>query len=467
MIDCLLPSSTSTPCVPIRFVEPGEGNDHLKGLTGAQTAYLEATGFTPSAGRIALLPDAEGGLALVLFGLGAAGDAERTPLAPGKLADGLPAGTYRFDNAPDDSTLAVVAFALSRYRFDTYRGGRDGGTDNSDVKLIVPADVDEADVLRIVEGISLARDLINTPSNDMGPDELEAAARTLAESHGAAVSVTTGEHLLEAGFPMIHAVGRASARQPRLIDISWGDASAPKLTLVGKGVCFDTGGLDLKPAAGMLMMKKDMGGSACVLGLASMIMAAKLPVRLRVLVPAVENAVSANAFRPGDVLESRKGLSVEIGNTDAEGRLVLGDALTLACEEEPDLVIDMATLTGAARVALGPDLPAVFTGDDALAADISRHSDSAHDPVWRLPLWQPYMKMIDSKIADINNAGTGGFAGAITAGLFLSRFVTDTARWVHVDAYCWNQSSRPGRPEGGEAQVIRGLYALIKERYSA
>jgi leucyl aminopeptidase len=466
MIDCLLPSSTSEPSVPIRFVEPGESKDYLNGLTEPQCAFLEATGYAPTAGRIALLPDAAGGLALVMFGLGAAGDADRTPLLPGKLADALPAGTYRFDNAPDDAALAVLAFALGRYRFTAYSGAKNGDTETSDIKLVVPADVDEADVRRIAEGISLARDLINTPANDLGPDELEAAARALAERNGAAISVTTGEYLLEAGFPMIHAVGRASDRQPRLIDISWGDASAPKLTLVGKGVCFDTGGLDLKPAAGMLMMKKDMGGSACVLGLASMIMAAGLPVRLRVLVPAVENAVSANAFRPGDVLESRKGLSVEIGNTDAEGRLVLGDALTLACEEEPDLIIDMATLTGAARVALGPDLPAVFTGDEALAADISRHADSAHDPIWRLPLWQPYMKMIDSKIADINNAGTGGFAGAITAGLFLSRFVTDTARWVHVDAYCWNQSSRPGRPEGGEAQAIRGLYALIKERYS-
>jgi leucyl aminopeptidase len=266
---------------------------------------------------------------------------------------------------------------------------------------------------------------------------------------------------------MIHAVGRASTRAPRLIDLSWGDDSAPKLTLVGKGVCFDTGGLDLKPAAGMLMMKKDMGGSACVLGLASMVMDAKLPVRLRVLVPAVENAVSGNAFRPGDVLSSRKGLTVEIGNTDAEGRLVLADALTLACEESPDLLIDMATLTGAARVALGPDLPALFTTDETLAADIARKSEAAYDPVWRLPMWQPYMKIIDSKVADINNAGSGPFAGAITAGLFLSRFVDTGTAWAHFDAYCWNQSNRPGRPEGGEAQVIRGLYAMIKERYGA
>jgi len=466
MIDCLLPSSTSAPSVPIRFVEPSEANDHLDGLTDRQRAYLEATGFKPGAGRIALLPDDDGALALVLFGLGAPGDADRTPFLPGKLADALPAGTYRFDNASDDDALAVTAFALGRYRFTAYKGGADAGTGGSDVKLVVPETIDAAEVRRIADGISLARDLINTPANDLGPDELEAAARTLADRHGAAITVTTGDALLENDLPMIHTVGRASDRAPRLIDIVWGAEDAPKVTLVGKGVVFDTGGLDLKPASAMLLMKKDMGGSACVLGLASMIMDAGLAVRLRVLVPAVENAVSANAFRPGDVLTSRKGLRVEIGNTDAEGRLVLGDALTLASEEDADLIVDMATLTGAARVALGPDLPAVFTGDDALAADLAGHAETVFDPVWRLPLWAPYFRMIDSKVADINNAGAGGFAGAITAGLFLSRFVADPARWIHVDAYCWNQSNRPGKPEGGEAQAIRGLYALIKARYT-
>ncbi len=465
MTDCLLPSSTGEAAVPIRFVEPSDGDDHLKGLSKVQQAYLEATGYRPKAGRVALLPDADGRLALVLFGLGAKGDAERDRLLPGKLADALPAGTYRFETMPDDPALAVLSFALGRYRFTAYRGDG-GGKEGSDVRLVVPAGVDEGDIRRVVTGVSLSRSLINAPSNDMGPEELEAAARRLAEAHGASVAVTTGDALLDAGLPMIHAVGRASTRAPRLIDLSWGDPSAPKLTLVGKGVCFDTGGLDIKPAAGMLMMKKDMGGAACVLGLASIVMDAKLPVRLRVLVPAVENAVSGNAFRPGDVLPSRKGPTVEIGNTDAEGRLVLGDALALADEEKPDLVIDMSTLTGAARVALGPDLPAFFSRDDALAGAIARAADGQCDPVWRLPLWQPYATMIDSKIADINNAGGSPFAGAITAALFLSRFVEPSTAWAHFDAYCWNGSGRPGRPEGGEAQAIRGLYAMIRERYA-
>jgi leucyl aminopeptidase len=464
MTDCLLPAASKEAAVPIRFIAPSEDDGHLDGLTDPQRAYLEATGFKPNAGRVALLPGADGRIERVLFGLGEPGDAERSGLLPGKLADALPAGTYRFETLPDDPALAVLAFALGRYRFTAYRGGDSNG--EPDVKLIVPAAVDTAEVGHIVAGVSLARDLINTPANDMGPEELEAAARTLAGRHGAAVSVTVGDALLDSGFPLIHAVGRASTRPPRLIDLSWGDPAAPKLTLVGKGVCFDTGGLDIKPAAGMLMMKKDMGGAACVLGLAAMVMAGKLPVRLRVLIPAVENAVAGNAFRPGDVLMSRKGLTVEIGNTDAEGRLVLADALALACEETPDLVVDMSTLTGAARVALGPELPAFFTRDDALAAEVAKSSEESEDPVWRLPLWRSYMKMIDSKIADMNNAGSSPFAGAITAALFLSRFVETGTTWAHFDAYCWNQASRPGRPEGAEAQAIRGLFALIKARYA-
>lgn len=464
MTDCLLPSSQTENTVPIRFVAPGEPYGEL---SAAQRAYLDATGFAPAAGRIALLPDADGNLAQVLFGLGAPGDPERTPMLPGRLADALPAGAYRFENDPDDAALATLAFALGRYRFNAYKGGANGADADENVRLVVPDWIDEDDTRRIVDGISLARDLINTPANDMGPAELEAAARALADSHGAAIAVTEGDDLLAAGFPMIHAVGRASHRAPRLIDITWGDPTALKLTLVGKGVVFDTGGLDIKPAAGMLMMKKDMGGSACVLGLASMVMAANLPVRLRVLVPAVENAVGGNAFRPGDVLDSRKGISVEIGNTDAEGRLVLADALALADEEHPDLMIDMSTLTGAARVALGPDIAAFFSRDEALAVEISRQSHAMHDPAWQLPLWQPYERMLDSKIADINNAGNGPFAGAITAGLFLARFVEKTTSWAHFDAYCWNRAATPGRPEGGEAQAIRALYQLIKTRYTA
>jgi leucyl aminopeptidase len=461
MTDRLLPPSEAGRAVPIRFVDAGAGEACLEDLAEAQRAYARASGFEPKAGRIALLPDADGGLGLVLFGLGKPGDIDRTPLLPGKLVDLLPAGTYRFANTPDDPALAALGVLLGAYRFDVYRNAS-----GQQVSLVAPDGVDADEIELIAAGVRLARDLINTPANDMGPSELEAAARALASRHDASIEVTTGDALLDARLPMIHAVGRASDRAPRLIDLIWGEASAPKLTLVGKGVCFDTGGLDIKPSAAMLLMKKDMGGAACVLGLASMIMSAGLDVRLRVLVPAVENAISANAFRPGDVLRSRKGTTVEIGNTDAEGRLVLADALSLACEETPELLIDIATLTGAARVALGPDLPALFSPDDRLAADIARAADAVADPVWRLPLWRPYERMIDSKIADINNAGASPFAGAITAAMFLSRFVADGTAWAHFDAYCWNQSSRPGRPEGGEAQTVRALYAMIRDRFA-
>jgi leucyl aminopeptidase len=306
---------------------------------------------------------------------------------------------------------------------------------------------------------------VNTPTNDMGPDALEQAVRELARKHGAEVSVTAGDDLLAANFPMIHAVGRAAAQAPRLIDLRWGPQDAPKVTLVGKGVCFDTGGLDIKPASGMLLMKKDMGGAANVLGLASMIMGADLKVRLRVLIPAVENAISGNAFRPGDILPSRKGLTVEIGNTDAEGRLVLGDALALADEEKPELLVDMATLTGAARVALGPDLPPFYTNDETLAADIAAASADVEDPLWRMPLWQPYDAKMASKVADLNNVNADGFAGSITAALFLRRFVENTAAWVHFDIYAWNPTERPHGPAGGEAQGIRALEQVISQRF--
>jgi leucyl aminopeptidase len=325
--------------------------------------------------------------------------------------------------------------------------------------------VDEAETKRIAAAVTLTRDLINTPTNDMGPDALENAARALASEHKAEISVTEGEALLERNFPMIHAVGRAGAIAPRLIDITWGKESDPKVTLVGKGVCFDTGGLDIKPASGMLLMKKDMGGAANVLGLASVVMDAKLPVRLRVLIPAVENSIAGNAFRPGDVLQSRKGLTVEIGNTDAEGRLVLADALALADEEEPELLIDMATLTGAARVALGPDLPPFFTHDDALAEAIAAKAEETADPLWRMPLWQPYAQKLSSRIADINNVTTDGFAGAVTAALFLSRFVEKAKAHVHFDIFGWVPVEKPASPVGGEAQAIRALYLLLKEKY--
>jgi leucyl aminopeptidase len=333
----------------------------------------------------------------------------------------------------------------------------------------MPAGIDGGEIARIADGVYLARDLVNTAANDLGPAELAAAAADLARRHGAVFSEIVGDALLADGLPLIHAVGTAAApeRAPRLIDLTWGEEGDPKVTIVGKGVCFDTGGLDIKTSAGMLLMKKDMGGAANALGLAHMIMDAGLRVRLRVLIPAVENAISANAFRPGDVLTSRKGLTIEIGNTDAEGRLVLADALTLAGEEEPALLVDLATLTGAARVALGPDVVPVYTDDDALAADLVRHGAAVADPVWRMPLWRPYASTLDSKVADINNAGQSPYAGSITAALFLARFVPPDTRWLHADIFAWNPTAKPGKPEGGEAQAIRAIYALLTERFAA
>jgi leucyl aminopeptidase len=332
------------------------------------------------------------------------------------------------------------------------------------VRLAVPEDADGDDLSRIAEGVTLCRDLINTPSNDMGPAELEGAARELASRHGADFRVTSGSKLAE-NFPLIQAVGAGSPRAPRLIDLTWGKAGDPKITLVGKGVCFDTGGLDIKPDASMLNMKKDMGGAATALALAHMIMSRGLKVRLRVLIPAVENSISGAAFRPRDIYRSRKGLSVEIGNTDAEGRLVLADALALADTEKPALIVDFATLTGAARVAVGPDLPALFTRNDETAAALLQAGEACDDPAWRLPLWRPYEAMLDSKIADTNNVSTGGQGGAITAALFLRKFVTQTRAWVHLDVFAWTAAAKPGRPEGGECMSARALYALLVERY--
>ena len=369
------------------------------------------------------------------------------------------AGTYRFANRPHDGRLAALAFALGSYQFSRYRK-----SEARNVRLVLPEGVDGDVLSHVVEGVTLCRDLTNTPSNDMGPAELEAAAGALAKKHAAKIQVTSGDALAK-NFPLVHAVGAGSARAPRLIDMTWGKASDPKITLVGKGVCFDTGGLDIKPDTGMLNMKKDMGGAATALALAHMIMADGLKVRLRVIIPAVENAISGTSFRPRDVYVSRKGISVEIGNTDAEGRLILADALTLAEEDKPSLVIDFATLTGAARVALGPDVPPFFTDDDALADELMRAAAAESDPLWRLPLWRPYAGLLDLKVADLNNVGTGGQAGAITAALFLRRFV-NTKAWVHFDIFAWTPVAKPGRPEGAECQSARALHALLRSRYS-
>jgi leucyl aminopeptidase len=444
--------------IPIWFVTAATWRDIGAGLDQNACAFAKAAGFEPLPGRHALLPGPDGALAAVLFGLEEEGR-PFNPFLPGTLAGLLPRGVYRFANAAHDQRLAALAVALGAYRFIRY------GKPANEVRLEVPEQTDAADLSRIVEAVYLARDLINTPANDMGPGELADAAAALAARHGASIGVTVGDDLLERNFPLIHAVGRAAARPPRLIDLSWGDPAAPKVTLVGKGVCFDSGGLDIKSESAMLLMKKDMGGAAGVLALAHMIMDRRLDVRLRVLIPAVENSISGGAFRPLDVYKSRKGLQVEVGNTDAEGRLVLADALALADEERPDLLVDMGTLTGAARVALGPDLPPYYTDDEALAGDVARHARAAHDPLWRLPLWRPYDAMLDSKVADTNNIATGGFAGSIICALFLNRFVGAAKAWLHLDIYAWTPSPKPGRPEGGECQGARALYSLLAERY--
>ena len=451
-----------TTAIPVRCVTAATWPSVRAGLDAPTRAFADAAGFEPHAGRHLLLPASDGSLSGVLFGCDAQDKPARNPFAAGQLPGLLPDGTYRLIDPPGDARLAALAFALGSYQFARYRK-RDG----KDARLEAPQSVDGEDISRIVDGVFLARDLINTPANDMGPAELEAATRQLAERHGAAISVVTGDDLLAQSFPLIHAVGRAADASPRLIDFRWGDPKHPKVTLIGKGVCFDTGGLDIKPSAGMLLMKKDMGGGAAALALAQMVMDAKLPMALRVLIPAVENSISDEAFRPGDIYKSRKGIMVEIGNTDAEGRLILADALALADEESPELMIDFATLTGAARVALGPELPPAYTDDDKFAEAFSRHALAENDPVWRMPLWKPYAAMLESKIADINNVSSGGFAGSITAALFLQRFVERAKTWMHLDIFAWNPSAKPGRPEGGEAMTVRALYALLKERYPA
>ncbi|HEY1632831.1 MAG TPA: leucyl aminopeptidase family protein [Rhizomicrobium sp.] len=421
--------------------------------------WLEASGFAAKDGEMALIPNAKGGLGAAVLGLGKGEDR----LALAQFSETLPQGTYALGDVPQShgGERAALAWALGAYKFARYKKNP-----RKAPKLVLPDGADGAEVTRIAEGVFLGRDLVNTPSNDMGPEELAAAARDLAKRHAAKIAVVTGDELLKKNYPLIHTVGRASVRAPRLIDIVWGRATAPKLTLVGKGVCFDTGGLDLKPSSGMLTMKKDMGGAATVLGLAHMIMDARLDVRLRVLIPAVENSVSGDAYRPGDVFPSRKGLTVEIGNTDAEGRLVLADALADGDDEAPDLMIDIATLTGAARAATGFDLPPFFTDDEALAADLSRAGMAVSDPVWRLPLWRGYESAIASSIADLNNSPDYGLAGAITAALFLNRFVTKAKSWVHLDIPAWIDRPKPGRRKGAEANTARALYAMLRARYA-
>ncbi|MEJ7933421.1 leucyl aminopeptidase family protein [Sphingobium sp. AN558] len=378
-----------------------------------------------------------------------------------KLAEALPEGSYRLDDAMPGA--AALGWLTAQYRFDRYRKE----DHSAGPRILFSRDAGRIDAtVRLAEAVALVRDLVNTPAADMGPPDLEAAVMDVAAAFGADVLVTRGDDL-EQGYPMLHAVGKAAERvfAPRLIELSWGDPQHPRLAIIGKGICFDSGGLDIKPSSGMRLMKKDMGGAAHALALARLIMGARLPVRLHLLIPAAENAIAGNAFRPGDILRSRQGLTVEIGNTDAEGRLVLADALTKAIECGPELIIDFATLTGAARVALGPDLPALFTNDDALAAEMDAAGSAVEDPSWRLPLWDGYADMLKSDVADINNAGEGGFAGAITAALFLRRFVPDGMPWLHLDTFAWRPAARPGRPKGGEALGLRAAFQMLQGRY--
>jgi leucyl aminopeptidase len=426
-------------------------------LPEAAAAYLKAIGFTARAGSVALLPGEGGELAGVALG---AADEGGDPFLIGKLPKELPPGAYHLADPSGDLAALALAWLLGSYGFHRYKPE---GRKAANLVIADKAVRDRAAI--IAESVTLGRDLINTPANDLSPSALAQVALDLAKTFGAKAKAVVGDQLLKKNFPLIHAVGRASAEAPRLIDITWGNPRHPKVTLVGKGVCFDTGGLDIKPSSGMLLMKKDMGGAATAITAARMIMAAKLKLRLRLLLPVVENAISGNAFRASDVITSRKGLSVEIGNTDAEGRLILADALALASEEKPGLLIDYATLTGAARVALGPDLPPFYTNDEALAGEIALAGAAVNDPAWRMPLWPGYDRMLDSKVADLSSTGTGGMAGSVTAALFLKRFVGEGIPHAHFDIYGWVPSARPGRPEGGEPQAARLTFELLQKRY--
>jgi leucyl aminopeptidase len=458
------------------FVESGAGGNEVPiwtvgrdftldtlPLSPEQRTWVEAVGFKGNAKQQTLVPGPDGRVAAVLFGFGDGRSGEPcgpSELLVGQLAQTLPTGSYRLAQPGSDPTLAAIAWGLGSYRYARYKTKKNGNGARN-VSLRLPEGADRALALHTIEAVRLGRDLINTPASDLGPAEIETAARTLAARHGANIDVIVGDELLTKNFPMIHAVGRASSRAPRLIDITWGREGARTVTLVGKGITFDTGGLDIKPSSGMLLMKKDMGGAAAVLTLAHIIMAQKLDVRLRVLIPTAENSISGDAFRPGDVLTSRAGTTVEIGNTDAEGRLVLADALALADEEAPQSTFVFATLTGAARVALGPDLPAMFTNDDTFAAELVETSASVGDPLWRLPLWPGYDAKLDSPVADMNNVWDAPMAGSITAALFLKRFAPKAQRFAHFDIFGWRPNPNALGPRGGEPQVARALYALL------
>ncbi|WP_374437977.1 M17 family metallopeptidase [Inhella sp.] len=452
-----LPAST-----PIFCTSPSSWDADSKLLSPAQRAWAKAVGFAGKVDTHTLIADEKGGIALVLAGVRGADD----PYALAALPQALPLGRYRLaeEGLALDPQAAALSWSLGDYVFDAYKARGRAGAE------LLLADGPEAQRgLAVATAMCATRDLVNTPAEDMGPAHLANAVKLVGKPHGAKVKEIVGDALLKQNFPAIHAVGRAAAadRAPRLIELTWGNPKHPRLSLVGKGVCFDSGGLDIKPADGMRLMKKDMGGAANALGLAALVMALKLPVHLQLLIPAVENAISGNAFRPGDVFRTRKGLTIEIGNTDAEGRVVLCDAMAYACEAKPDLLIDMATLTGAARVALGPELPALFTRDMALGRELVDLGLQERDPLWHMPLWQPYQALIETPMADVSNSGSSPMAGAVTAALFLDRFVPAEQAWLHLDLFAWTNLSRPGRPVGGEAQTIRTLIHYLERRYSA
>ncbi len=443
--------------IPVRFVGP-DGQ-----IDAAIRDWAETNGFRGKPGQMLVAPNGQGGIAAVLVGAGERFD----PMSARALPARLPPGLYRLEAEPEDARTAALAFLLGAYVFDRYKAkpDRDG------VRLVAPEGLDVEAALRIASACALAREMIDTPAADMGPLQIETIAREIATASGATATVTAGDALLEENYPAVHAVGRAAAphRGPRVIEIGWNldRADLPLVALVGKGVVFDSGGLDIKAAAGMRNMKKDMGGAAHALALGRLVMQAGLPVRLVVLVAAVENAISADAFRPGDILSSRKGLTIEIGNTDAEGRLILADILTRAGEHSPDLTLDFATLTGAARVALGPELPPLYTDDDALAADILEAGSTVGDPLWRMPLWPGYRASIETEIADLRNDSAGwAQAGSVTAALFLQKFAPTTGSWAHMDIFAWNPRARPGWPEGGEAQALRACFEMLSRRFA-
>jgi leucyl aminopeptidase len=448
---------TGTRVIPLRPVSPESLGEWKKSASPAQKNWLEDSGFKGNPGQFCAVPGDGWGVSAWLFGMEKEGWLYQLAALPAVL----PEGAYRLasDWTREQRLQASLGWGLAGYRFERYKANG-----KPRPRLLLNEDVAE-DVRTLCEAQCLVRDLVNTPTEHMGPAELADAVMRQADADGAEFRVVAGEELLTGNFPAVHAVGRASDRAPRLVELKWGKEDAPLLSLVGKGVCFDTGGLDLKTASGMALMKKDMGGAAHALALARLVMTHRLPVRLQVLIPAVENSVAGNAYRPGDVIATRKGLSVEIGNTDAEGRVILSDALAYACEGRPDLVIDFATLTGAARIALGADLPPLFSNRAEIAQGIQQAGDEVEDPLWTMPLWQPYRKQIESPLADLNNSSKSAYGGCITAALFLESFVEPGIPWVHIDTFAWNEANRPGRPLGGEALGLRAVFRYLQRRY--